>query len=322
MRIVYFGSSSFGIPSLEALRLSRHELVHVFTQPERPTGRGKKVQPTDVEFWAREHDFPYTEAENINKAEMLEKIQAQNADLLVVIAFGQYVSQKVIKSFPAGAINVHGSLLPDYRGAAPIHHALLDGKTESGITIITLAKEMDAGLMLANASTPIEPEDNAGTVHDRLANLAAPVLMETIDKIENGTAEYTPQDDAKATFASKLTKEMGRIDFHQPVEVIFNKIRGLWPWPGAQTQFQKQGAGKKEKVLLAESQIIDKVCDCDLAPGTLDENLNVVCQPGLLKIERLRPAGKGMMNFKDFVNGRHIEPGDAFLSAQPEKGAS
>lgn len=322
MKIVYFGSSSFGIPSLEALRLSRHELAHVFTQPARPTGRGKKVRPTDVEFWARDHNFPFTEAQNVNAPDMLEKIRTLDADLLVVIAFGQYISQKLITLLPNGAINVHGSLLPEYRGAAPIHHAILDGKTETGITIITLAREMDAGFMLAKAATPIEPEDNAGTVHDRLANLAAPVLLETIEKIEQGTAEYTPQDDSKATFASKLTKEMGRIDFHQPVEVIFNKIRGLWPWPGAQAEFQKQNGSTKEKVLLAESRILDTVKQSHLEPGTLDADLNIVCRPGLLRLQRLRPAGKAMMNFRDFVNGRHIEPGDRFLSVRQSKGAS
>lgn len=314
MKIVYFGSSSFGLPSLEAVLTSRHELVHLFTQPARPTGRGKKLTPTDVKVWADSKNLPCSEAENINAPEHAVHIGSLGADALVVIAFGQFISSKIISLFAKGAINVHGSLLPRYRGAAPIHYAVMNGETETGITIITVVKRMDAGDMLAKASTPITPEDNAGTVHDRLANIAAPVLVETLDQLEAGTATFTPQDESQVTFAPKFTKADGLLDFHLPASDIYNKIRGLWPWPGAQTSFVPQGAGRSEPVILAQAEVVDSDAPADLSPGTLDAELNIVCLPGRLKIHRLKPAGKALMDFRDFVNGRHIRPGDVFTS--------
>jgi methionyl-tRNA formyltransferase len=205
MRIIYFGSSHFGIPSLEAILHSGHSLVAAFTQPARPAGRHRhQLRPTEVALWCIQKNISCTEAADINTPEFIEQIKKYNADLLVVIAFGQKVSKSVIDLFPKGAINTHGSLLPKYRGAAPINWAIINGDFETGVSIITLADRMDAGLILSQVRTLILPEDNFQTLYDRLADLSAPLLAKTIDTIENGTAVYQPQDESQVTKAPKF----------------------------------------------------------------------------------------------------------------------
>ncbi len=311
MRIVYFGSSYFGIPSLEALRDSDNELVHIFTQPARPTGRGRKTRPTDAAEWADKNGVNYTEAEDINAPEMIEKISACRPELIVVIAFGQKISDQVISIAKHRAINVHGSLLPEYRGAAPVNRAVMDGREKTGITIITLADRMDAGQMLAKAETDILPDDTAGSVHDRLAEMSADVLINTIKEIEEGTAAYTPQDESKVTIAKKLSKSDGLLDFSLPADRLFNIIRGLYPWPGGQAEYHNKQTGKSERVIIAQTEIAEKHSR-NQNPGELDENLNPLCGQGSLKILSIKPAGKGLMDFKAFVNGRNVKPGDYF----------
>jgi methionyl-tRNA formyltransferase len=313
MKLLFFGSSSFAIPSLEAITSSRHELPAVFTQPARPTGRGKKLKPTDVAEWANKKNITVIEAPNINKPDMLEKIRSYNADLLVVIAFGQKISSEVINAFTKRAINVHASLLPEYRGAAPVNHAIMDGKTNTGITIITLAEKMDAGDILATKETQIEPYDNAGSMHDKLANLAAPVLIDTINKIEKDTAKYTPQKHDEATLAPKLSKKDGYIDFDQPADLVLNKIRGLYPWPGAQAVFVSSQTGKSWKVTICDAQLVNSDISDWNTTGVIDEDLNVVCKKDKLKINFIKPAGSKKMDFKSFLNGRKGKPGDIFL---------
>lgn len=312
MRIVYFGSSDFGIPCLDALKGSGHELVGVFTQPGRAAGRGGKVRSTAVAVWAGVNGIPCVEAENVNSVEMVEAVRACNGDLLVVIAFGQYVSTKVIGFFEHKAINVHGSLLPKYRGAAPINWPIINGDDETGITVITLAKQMDAGDMLAHAAIAIADDDTAETMHARLADLSPPVLLETIEQIAGGSAVYTAQDESKVTFAEKLCKSDGYIAFSQSARAIHNRVRGVWPWPGGQCDFVSAGSGKSCRVTIAGACVVSQSGGTDKECGTLDGDLNVVCGEGVLKILRIKPAGRGVMDFKDFANGRHLCKGDRF----------
>lgn len=317
MRIIYFGSAQFGLPSLEAIRTSSHELAAVFTQPARPSGRHRsKPTPTDVELWCLNNNIPCVEASNVNQPEMMRQIADFNADLLVVIAFGQKVSQAVIGLQKYGAINVHGSLLPKYRGAAPIHWAMMNGEAETGISIITLADRMDAGLILAQDKLPIGPDDTFQTMHDKLAKLSVPVLMKTIDQLENGTATFTEQDESQVTYAHKLQKKDGFVDWEKPADQLVNQIRGLWPWPSAQSVYVSAKTGKHWRVTISNAQPLLREAKAGDVPGQVDENLHIICGQGALQILELKPAGSGLMSFESFVNGHNCNPGDLFISAE------
>jgi len=312
MKITFFGSGDIGIPCLEALKESSNELAGVFTQPARPAGRRRTPTPTPVANWAKENAVGCTESEDINSPGMAEQIVACGGRLLVVIAFGQKISQEVIKLHPAGAVNVHASLLPKYRGAAPINWAIINGETQTGISIITLADKMDAGEILAQVKIPIGPDDTAQTLHDKLAEIAPKVLLETIEAIAAGTAVYTSQDESEVTFAHKLKKSDGFIDWTAPAEDINNKVRGLWPWPGAQTVYVHAKTDKTCRVTIAKARVVTAAETSRAEKGILDKNLNVVCGKDTLQILQLKPAGGSLMDFKAFVNGRDVRPGDRF----------
>jgi methionyl-tRNA formyltransferase len=313
MQILYFGSGQFGVPCLEAILSSGHKLAAVFTQPARPAGRHRQPRPTDVALWCKEKNVSCVEAEDINSPEYAEQIKKYNADLLVVIAFGQKVAKSVTDLFPKGAVNIHGSLLPKYRGAAPIHWAIINGETQTGASIITLADRMDAGKILGQTCTPIHPQDNFQTLHDRLSQLSAPLLIKTIAAIETGTAVYQAQDESQVTKAPKLKKEHGFIDWSRSAADIANQIRGLWPWPGAAAVFVSAKTGKSWRTTIANVEILDTNPNSGQVCGILDDNLNVVCGQGRLKINQLKPAGSDLMDFQSFVNGRHGGPKDLFL---------
>lgn len=313
MKIVYLGSGEFGLECLNALAKSDHSLDFIVTQPSRQAGRGRKPTPTPVAVWANRNSIPFIETPNINTPEMLQRISEYKPDLILVAAFGQKIGDDVINLPPKGTINVHGSLLPKYRGAAPINWAIINGETETGISIITVVNKMDAGDVLGMASTNIEPDETAGQLHDKLAKLAASLLLETIDKIANGTAVYTKQDHSKATLAPKLKKSDGFLNFDEPADVIQRKIRGLSPWPSASATYVSKKTSNSIRVTIAQAQVVETRNTNQLSPGTLDENLNVICRDNALKIIKIKPDGSALMNFKDFVNGRHTQPGDMFL---------
>lgn len=318
MKIVYCGSSAFGIPCLESLKNSRHELAHAITQPAQKAGRGRSVQPTPVAQWAQDNRCQCTEAHSINAPEILELMRQIKPDLYVVIAFGQKISQEFIKIAKYEAINVHASILPAYRGAAPITWAIVNGEKRTGVTIITLADKMDAGFMLAKAFTDIAPEDNAQTLHDKLALLSPAVLLDTIDKLENGTAVYEEQDQSKVTIARKLTKQDGFIDWNCSAQEIANKVRGFWPWPGVKTEYIVGQTGKCIQITIAGAEAVKADYDGPKIIGKLDKNKNVVCGSGALKILRLKPANSHIMDFSDFENGRRAGTNDLFMNIGPE----
>lgn len=313
MKIVYLGSGQFGIECLEALNKSSHNLRLVVTQPPNPAGRGRKPKPTPVALWADANSIPFVETDNANTPEIIEKVAEYKPDLIVVIAFGQKVGNELIDLPPKSAINVHASLLPKYRGAAPISWAIINGETETGISIITLAQKMDAGCILGQAKIQIAPDENAGQLHDRLAKTAAPLLLKTIDRIADGSVVHNEQDHSKATLAPKLKKTDGFIDFNETAEVLARKIRGFWPWPGASANYISKKTGKSIRVTIASAQVVETFNTAGVSEGTLDENLNITCGNNALLITKLKPAGSGLMDFKDFTNGRQTQPGDLFI---------
>jgi methionyl-tRNA formyltransferase len=314
MNIVYLGSGEFGIPCLDALKASEHDLSLVVTQPAHPAGRGRKPQPTPVAQWADAQSVPFVEVDKVNAPEIVERIADCRPDVIVVIAFGQKVSRKLVELPPKGAINVHASLLPKYRGAAPINWAIVQGETRTGISIITLADRIDAGDILAQAGTVIDPHETAGALHDRLAQLSAPLLLQTFAALEAGAATYTKQDDAEATFAPKLSKTDGFLDFTEPAETLARKVRGFWPWPGASACFTSEH--KTGRIVIALAEPVSETGDTQLAPGTFDENLNVVCGQGRLRILKLKPASSHLMDFQSFVNGWRVHPNDRLVKIE------
>ena len=316
MNIVYLGSGQFGLPCLDAISQSSHKITLVITQPAQPAGRGRKLSSTPAANWAVEHSIPLIEIPDVNAPDIVSRIREEKPDLLVVIAFGQKISKEVTDIAPKGAINVHASLLPKYRGAAPINWAIINGDTETGISIITVAERMDAGDILAQCRTEIEGDESADELHDRLAELAAPLLITTIDQIAAGTAKYAKQDEATATRAPKLKKADGFIDFNEPAQLLHRKILGLWPWPGVSALYQSQQSGRMERVIIAKADILRTDEPVNLFHGTIDENLNVICGQDRLQIMQLKPENSRLMSFADFVNGRRVSPGDRFIKIE------
>ncbi len=323
MRIVYLGSGEFGIECLNALAKSSHSLAFIVTQLPQPAGRGRKARPTPVARWADANSIPYMESDSVNAPSDVEIIAENQPDLIVVVAFGQKIGDELINLPPKGAINVHASLLPKYRGAAPINWAIINGERQTGISIIALVEKMDAGDILAQQECEIGPDETAGQLHDRLAQVAAPLLLKTIDKIEDGSVVYTGQDHSKATLAPKLKKSDAFLDFGEPAESLRRKILGFWPWPGASAVYVSQKsnlprrqAGKSQQVIIAEAKVVQSPNKAGLAVGILDENLDIICGRDALRVTRIKPAGGSLMDFRDFVNGRGTQPGDMFVKIE------
>ncbi|MFQ3673867.1 MAG: methionyl-tRNA formyltransferase, partial [Aggregatilineales bacterium] len=234
-RIVFMGTPEFAVPSLNAL-IRHHEVVGVVTQPDRPAGRGGELRPPPVKQLALAHGIPCVQP--VKLREVKDWLRAQDADLFVVAAFGQILPQSVLDMPKHGCLNVHGSLLPRWRGAAPIHAAIRAGDAETGITIMLMDAGLDTGPMLTKASTPITADDTSATLHDRMAALGASLLIETIPPYLNGEITPQPQDDALATYAPQIDKDEGRIDWHAPAAQIERTIRAFDPWPGTFTHWE------------------------------------------------------------------------------------
>ncbi|MCX5646988.1 MAG: methionyl-tRNA formyltransferase [Phycisphaerae bacterium] len=319
MNLVYLGSGEFGVPCLDALKASGHDLCLVATQPANPAGRGRQPHPTAVAQWADAHGVAFVETENVNSPQVAQKIVACRPEVIVVIAFGQKVGKELVALPPKGAINVHASLLPKYRGAAPINWAILRRETHTGISIITLADKIDAGDILAQSQTTIGPQETAGELHDRLAQSVAPLLLlEVLASLEAGAATYTKQNDAEATFAPKLRKPDGFLDFNEPAQVLARKIRGFWPWPGATASYTSEQTQKSTRVVLALAEAVPSSGAAPLPVGTFDRERTVVCGEGRLTIQKIKPAGSGLMSLHAFINGWHLQPGDRLTKIEEE----
>lgn len=306
MKIVFLGTPSFAVPSLKALLNSDHEVLAVVCQPDKRVGREQKVVYSPVKELALERGVKVLQYGKI-RAEGVNDLKNLKPDIMVSCAYGQILSQEIIDIAPKGIINVHGSILPKYRGASPIQQAVIDGETETGITIMQTDVGIDSGDILAVIKTPIDKNETAGELFDRLSYLGADLLIQTLDKIESGDITPIKQDDTLATHVKMIKKEDALIDWSKPAEVIRNLIRGMNPWPVAYT-FVK---GKMLKIFSADVTDSDndfkcgEVLQCDAKNGLI-----VKCADKALKINELQSEGSKRMSAHDFCLGRKLNVGD------------
>lgn len=311
MRMVFLGGGEFGTVSLEWLADSGHEVALVVTQPARPSGRGQKVVATSIADLAQRRHLTCMETADVNTPENIQRILSLRPQVLLVIAFGQKIGTELLHVPDAKTINLHSSLLPKFRGAAPINWAIINGETETGLTVIELNDQWDAGAILGRLKTPIRPDETAGELHDRLAAMGPQLLEDVLNKIASGTIEPLPQDHSQACRAPKLKKTDGALDWSRPALTLRNQIHGLWPWPGAYCQVQPTGKDRPERLMVARTQSLEKTCSAE--PGTLSNDLTIACGQGQLRLLEVKPDNGRLMRFTDFVNGRRLQPGDRFL---------
>ncbi len=306
MRILFMGSGEVACPSLERLlHHSDHDVVAVVSRPDKPQGRHRIVAPCPAKAFAEAHGVPVLTPERIGSPEAVEEIKALEPDIIVVVAYGQFIKPEIL-SIPAfEAINVHPSLLPKYRGASPIQWALANGEQETGVTVLYVSEEMDAGDIIVRRSMAIDPDDTALTLSPRLAALGADLLVEALNAIRAGVVERIPQDHEQATVVYKLQKEHGRIDWTMPAETIRNRIRGFTPWPGCYTMYED----RLLKVLRAET--LEK--NAPVPVGTVvcrDESGPVIAAgEGCLRLLELQPEGKIAMSGQAFLCGHRLPDG-------------
>lgn len=308
MRIVFMGTPDFAVGSLQALCESgKHEILAVVTQPDRPKGRGNKLLQTPVKEYALEQGLTVYQPQKVKTPEFVELLYELQPELIVVAAFGQFLSKEILELPKYGCINVHASLLPKYRGAAPIQYAIIKGEKESGVTIMQMDIGMDTGAMLDKVVVPIEENTTMGELHDALREQGATLLLQVIDKIAAGTAVSEPQDDAQATYATLLDRSMEHIDWSKTAQEVHNLIRGFNPAPST---FTKLPNGKSLKIW--GSKMTDK--SSAAAAGTVIEtgkhSFFVACGEGVLEITEVQPESKKRMPAQVFLNGRGVQEGD------------
>jgi methionyl-tRNA formyltransferase len=310
MRVVFCGSGRFAVATLQMLHRSDHVLAGAYTQPPRRAGRGSRTRPTPVAVEAGELGIEAVPCEDINALDVAAAVRAARPDVFVVADFGQMVGRPVRQAAALDAVNLHGSLLPALRGAAPINWAILGGLHTTGVTVISLVDRLDAGDIYAQAETPIRPETRADELRDELAALGAALMADTLGALERGTARRRPQNDEHATKAPALRKADGRIDWSADAVSIRNRIHGTWPWPGGQAVFRRAD-GRQVPVILARAAAEPG----DAPPGELDGDLCTGTGDGRLRLLEIKPAGKRLMAWKDFVNGYRVRKGDRFLQS-------
>jgi methionyl-tRNA formyltransferase len=304
LKVVFFGTPDFARASLEAIHTSAHEVVGVVTVADKASGRGQKVHQSPVKTYAVEHDLPLFQPEKLRNEEFLSQIQSLNADIFVVVAFR--MMPKVLFSMPRlGTFNLHASLLPDYRGAAPINYAVINGETKSGVTTFFINEKIDEGNILLQAETEISPEDNAGTLHDRLMEIGAKLVVETLDGLAEGKLTEIPQNQKEnPKTAYKIFKEDTKIDWEKEVEVIHNFIRGMSPYPAAFTVLEVGGEQKILKIFKGKFQKIQHSKENGAIEISKNE-FKIYAKNGVYFPEELQLEGKKRMNLKDFLNGFH-----------------
>lgn len=308
MRIVFMGTPDFAVGSLQALCESgKHEILAVVTQPDRPKGRGNKLLQTPVKEYALEQGLTVYQPQKVKTPEFVELLHELQPELIVVAAFGQFLSKEILELPKYGCINVHASLLPKYRGAAPIQYAIIKGEKESGVTIMQMDIGMDTGAMLDKVVVPIAENTTMGELHDALREQGAALLLQVIDKIATGTAVAEPQDNEQATYATLLDRSMEHIDWSKTAQEVHNLIRGFNPAPST---FTKLPNGKSLKIW--GSKMTDK--NSAAAAGTVIEtgkhSFFVACGEGVLEITEVQPESKKRMPAQVFLNGRGVQEGD------------
>ncbi|UCE61400.1 MAG: hypothetical protein JSU63_06555 [Phycisphaerales bacterium] len=316
MRIVLLASGVFANPTLRWLAQSEHEVPLVVTQPARGSGRGRRKTRTPVRALADELGLEALEVEDVNTSEFISILRALDARVGLVIAFGQKLGPELLSAMPGGCINLHASLLPKYRGAAPINWAIVNGEERTGCTVFRVVERMDAGPILSTRWTEIKPEETAGELHDRLAAIGVDAVRAALPMFEgNDLPEGTPQDDALVTRAPKLKKSDGLIDFAQPAVRVVDHICGMTPWPGATVQFHAKD-GRWEKVAITRARPTEDPIKPTAEPGTIDARLFVAASDGFVEILQLKPSSGREMIWQEYVNGRHVAQGDRFMTSK------
>lgn len=302
MRIVFFGSGAFGLPTLKAL-VHEHEVALVVTQPDREAGRNRKLTATPISQFAAASKIAIVQPENVNDPVHVNAIRFSRADAFVVIAFGQKLDRELRSD--VFAINLHASLLPKYRGAAPINRAIMDGESTTGVSVILLADRMDAGDILGQSITPIDPMETAGELHDRLAQLGPELVLSVLSRYESGRLAPQPQDDSLATRAPKLSKSEGTVRFDQPAASVRSRVHGLTPWPGCRVNLE--GAA----IRLHRVDVVEETPQAP--PGTIVRGDLVACSPGFVRLLAVQPAGGKLMSFAAYRAGHPMEEGARML---------
>lgn len=312
MRVLFMGSAEIACPALQSLlETPGIDIVALITQPDRPAGRQRHTMPCAAKLFASERNLQILTPENVNAPAVQEHIRTLKPDIGVVMAYGQILKKNVLDIPPLGFINLHTSLLPKYRGAAPIQRAIANGDAETGITMMQMDTGMDTGDMLLKRATPIHPDDTAATLHDRLAAMAAGMLPGMMVAIRDGLVVRTPQNHQHATLAPKLTKQEGRILWKHPARKLVNQIRGFDPWPGTYCLYHC--SGREQTLKIMEARAVSATLP--VPPGTvisIDKGPCIACGEGSLKLKTVKPEGGKTMRGEAFVCGRPIRVGDRF----------
>lgn len=306
MRVIFMGTPDFSVGTLEALIQAGHQVVLAVTQPDKPKGRGGKMQFPPVKETALEHGIPVFQPRKVREPENIEELRKYQADVIVVVAFGQILPREILELTPYGCINVHASLLPSYRGAAPIQWAVINGEAVSGVTTMQMDEGLDTGDMLLKTEVPLEPKETGGSLHDKLAAAGASLCVRTLKALEEGTVTPKKQGESPTAYASMLKKEMGEIFWEAPAISIERLIRGLNPWPSAYTGWQDK------TMKIWEAEVLEE--DSGQEPGTVvrvdKDGFLVQTGKGLLKVTALQIPGKKRMEADAFLRGYSMEPGE------------
>jgi methionyl-tRNA formyltransferase len=318
MRIVYMGTPEFAVSALEAIVAAGYEVIAVFTQPDKAKGRSKALVPPPVKVSAQKYDIPVYQPEKLREAENVELIKKLAPDVIVVAAYGQILPEAILNIPEYGCINIHASLLPKYRGAAPIERCIIDGETVTGVTTMYMEKGLDTGDIIEASEIQIADDDTGESLRIKLSEIGARLILSTLDKLEKGTATRTKQDASRSNYARMLDKEMGRIDFSQTAAAIERLIRGLIPWPCAYTDI----SGKNTKIYKAQIMAVDEDLKSELSlntpelqfvPGEIikvtKKSFTVMCGKDAITIKELQPEGKKPMPAAAFLNGNKLKAG-------------
>jgi methionyl-tRNA formyltransferase len=309
MVIVFFGTPQFAVPSLDRLVASSHEVRGVVTQPDKPRGRGQKVAEGAVKAAAVDHGIPVFQPARLRDPGVLDTIARWEPDLGVVVAYGKLIPDDLLRIPRLGMINVHASLLPKYRGASPVHRAVMNGDAETGVTIMQVVTALDAGDMLARAARPLGPDETSDAVERDLADLGAALLEEVIDRLQTGTASPEPQDESRATYAPRLTKDEGLVDWTLAARPVHNRVRGLYPWPHAYAYLDGS------RIIILKTHVAEGRRGGD--PGEVvdvsgDAIYVATGQGGVIAIDELQAEGRRPVRAREFLAGRPIRPGARF----------
>lgn len=316
MKIIFMGTPEFAVPALRAVFEAGHQVIGVFTQPDRPSGRGNKITSSPVKKLAESFNLPVFQPVRIKTREAVDLIKELEPDCIIVVAFGQILSKEILDIPQYGCVNVHASLLPWYRGAAPIHWAILNGESTTGVTTMLMDEGLDTGDMLLAQEYEISLSATTGEVHDALAEIGALVLIRTLEQLEEGTLVPRIQPE-KSTYAPLLKREHEKLDWSWDALKIHNRIRGMNPWPGAFTTFREEQVKIWQSTLALDSELKGRELFSEILPGQIialtEIGFQVRTGDNVLEIIELQPAGKKKMTAHDFFNGRRVKPGEFFV---------